>query len=203
MKRAQDEQLVTDEQSKKRSKTTPIICFPGASGRFTALNRELLQSIPNTRLIELKWNTFKPSHINNIKLVNENLVKDCFVLGNSFGNRVLLEMGKMKLFDSLPMKFIFLGYPLFGPKESNDRMDLLKSCEELDCCFVSGQEDEFLNRTYLQGNGVELMRNLVKDKELLMVEKGRHSVPDCKGIKSSKKLELERVKEFIIKFVEN
>ena len=181
--------------------TRQILVLPGASGSLSKPTQELITKIPNTSIINCKWNTRSPSHHVNFEIINSNSKKQTVLICNSFSNRVVLEMIKQDKFIHKPIGFVFLGYPLLGPKPQPERIQLLEYSKFVKCSFISGTNDVFLNRPYHSKKGKDCLQEFVKTKPILFINNGNHSVPDCKGTRELKKVEMEKAVEFIQKFI--
>jgi hypothetical protein len=199
----------------KRKSKQEVIIIPGASGKVAIKMKEILQVAKVTDLFELTipdalaWNTSKPHHPKNVQQVMD-LVggrNDYILVANSFGNRVVLEMLDKGLFPSgkTPSLVVVCGYPLWGPKENNDRVNLLRksSLFSVRLCFVSGKSDEFLNRTYLSKKGSEALMQILETfktvPDVHFIEKGKHSVPDCGGTRQEKQVEQAKFLDWFIR----
>lgn len=151
------------EVSKKKAKNPILVVLPGASGALSKDTLELL--IPNlnnrfdVRIRQGRWNISKPGAPSNVESVLEICPavssgssfdddKEWYIMSHSFGNRVCCSMLVGDLFPNPPTKVILSGYPMYGSKCTEERVDLLRQlptrCCELLC--ISGSRDEFLLR---------------------------------------------------------
>jgi hypothetical protein len=189
----------------KRKSKTNLVIIPGATGKVAAKMQEFLKQPRITEEFEvhkadsIRWNTTKPAHSKNVQLVLD-LIQDrnnYILVCNSFGNRVVLEMLEKSLFPSgrTPSLVVVCGFPLWGPKENKDRVDLLTKSSQcsVQLCFVSGTNDEFLNRPYLVKKGpsalLEVLANFKSSPDVHFIQKGKHTIPDCGGTRAEKQVQ--------------
>ncbi|OQS05382.1 hypothetical protein THRCLA_02474 [Thraustotheca clavata] len=181
-----------------------LVVLPGASGGFSAGMKELILeklsevTIHNDIEAKIRWNVGKANAPANLKLVNdfcpseeqlkEYGVDGYYVMAHSFGNRVLCEMlGSNSLKN---VKGIILsGYPLYGPKDNEERVNQLKLIPKtIKVLAISGTNDEFLNRSYKKVDGEELLKSVFDDLDIEqiqieMLENCGHDIPKTKGKK--------------------
>ena len=203
-KKRESESTEAAEIYKKKIKamSTTLLVLPGASGSLAKATKDLVDKVPGAIASSVKWNTMAPTSEKNYTTINDligGIEGDFVVMCNSFSNRVVLEMIKHQKLARNPKRFIFAGYPLWGPKENRDRADLLGYAKNVDCCFISGTDDEFLNRSYLKTKGKAALEQEIGDKPRYFVDRGKHSVPDCIG--KSKQSQAEKVLKFMIEFI--
>ncbi|OQR96371.1 hypothetical protein ACHHYP_16001 [Achlya hypogyna] len=191
------------KKAKRAAARAVLAAIPGASGAFSQAMQEdvlarlapavTLRTAADTRV---RWNTRTAGAPKNVDIVHglcpsrgdlDALGADgFFVLAHSFGNRVLCEMLAT---DALPLVkgVILLGYPLYGPKNNEERVDQLRLLPPgLPTLVVSGEKDEFLHRPFLDRRGAELMQSVVaslnlQHGEVHVLENGSHDLPKTKG----------------------
>lgn len=142
------------------TKSKPIlVVLPGSSGSLGKGMRTVfipaLEQYFDIRVREGKWKGWSPAGESNVNTVLEvcpdiNFNDDWYILGNSFGNRVLCAMClDDNRFPSPPKGLIMCGYPMYGPKGTDERVNLLQEVmlsEEQKLLCISGAKDEFLLR---------------------------------------------------------
>lgn len=192
---------------------TLIVC-PGAGGTLAkAMEEKVLvelarkHNFPLNRLNGIKWVTLRAGHDSNVGLITAQFPadRDFYLMGNSFGNRVLCEMLGAGKVPSRCRGVIFCGFPLYGEKNVPDRVNqlkLLSKAPQIKTLVISGTEDEFLNRDFLTAKGAALMQKTHSDlglpiSRLVMLENGLHDVPKCKGAKA--KDSTERAAQVVIR----
>jgi hypothetical protein len=221
MKRNSEQQDVANETKRTKLTRLTLVVLPGASGTVSKATQLMLDELGQGDFLRIlkkeriAWNTSKPEHKKNIEIVNELLAdletEQFAVLGNSFGNRVILSMVRDHKFETTPSKIVFCGYPLLGPKEgakNDDRKSLLKVLKDahIKTAFVSGESDEFLNRSYSELKGKELLESCIADAGIsnartFYVKDGKHSVPECKGKQEQKNAQRALTARFLIDFL--
>jgi len=192
-KRPRDGEEEVESTPKAAKKTDMVlVVLPGAGGSLAKNMSELVLDKLQTRGLTirrgnpLKWNTFAAGHKDNVSavlgLIPSNV--DFYIMGNSFGNRVICEMLSKKLLPVRCKGAILCGFPLYGDKDKNDRLVQLQAVpKDSNLMFISGTKDEFLNREFLPIKGEALLRSVVKEMhltgrhELHFVEGGKHDVP--------------------------
>lgn len=162
----------------------PALFQPAAESRITVrVSKE-----------KLHWNKANAGAAKNFQIV-DGLLPDgeFFVMGNSFGNRVICEMLAANAATPNGMArckgAILCGFPLHGPKIDPKRaQQLQKLPSDARVLVVSGTEDEFLHREHQPAGerGEAALRVVFEslrpaDKRLVMVEAGQHTLPGCKG----------------------
>lgn len=144
-----------EEQEEENTNPKPIlVALPGASGKFGVDFRELLlpalQSIFEVREWKGGWKGWNPT--SNAKKVVENLcptegnAAPWYLLGASFGCRAAAAVAIDGLTAVRPV-LIFTGYPVYGPKGTDERLQqfwsLPPGCRAL---CISGEKDEYLTK---------------------------------------------------------
>jgi hypothetical protein len=184
-----------------------LVILPGASGNLCKSTKAFFETMPNEIITsEIKWNIFDPSHQSNIDKIESlisNVNSPFFIIGNSFSNRVLCK--HLCHLESTNLKgVIFLGYPLIGPngKYREEYKELKLVRKSLQLLFISGSNDEFINRN---GNGKVGLNSIkswleLEDGQVKYIKGGKHGVPDCR--KKADKLEAEaNLKRWINEFI--
>jgi predicted alpha/beta-hydrolase family hydrolase len=196
LKRPREDGVEAESPSRTKAakKTDPpcvLVVLPGAGGSLAKNMSELVLDKLQTRgfMIRrspLKWNTFAAGHKDNVSAVLGLIPSDVdfYIMGNSFGNRVICEMMSKKLLPVRCKGAILCGFPLYGDKNKNDRLVQLQAVpKDSTLMLISGTNDEFLNRDFLHHKGETLLRSVVKDmhltgrNELHFIEGGKHDVP--------------------------
>lgn len=197
---------------------TCIVC-PGAGGvlgkKMEEKILEVLTAKHNFSLRKLNgihWNTGKASNASNVALVTAQFPAegDFFLWGNSFGNRVLCEMVGANQLPARCKGLIICGFPLYGEQNVPDRVRQLQmlapksNTQVIKSLLISGTDDEFLTRSFLASKGAALMREqhalLGASSSLVMLEGGKHTVPECKGGKSAIDSSASRVIKEVVAF---
>jgi len=166
-----------------------------------------LKSNSNINIISkdtCNWNKYAAGHQSNINQIIEMIPsnKDYYLLGNSFGNRVICEYLSSNN-NSNCLGVILCGYPLYGDKNNEDRvLQLQKFPKNIKLMMISGSLDDFLNQNYLTIKGENLIRkhytelSLSNDhSKLVIIENGVHDLPKTKGkgAKETTKAAAERI----------
>ena len=192
-----------DVNTKKKSKSIvstskiPLIVLPGASGRLSqSMQSEVLNKFQNSNLTVIKkdsinWNKYAAGNPSNITEILNLIPSDdeFYLLGNSFGNRVICEFVSNSSNCRNCRGIILCGYPLYGEKNNEDRVNQLKKIpKHMKLLMISGNLDDFLNQNYLNEKGEKLMRKQFTDlslsndhSKLIIVENGLHDLPKTKG----------------------
>jgi len=190
------------------SKSMATIMMPKLSKHFTVVVREG------------KWRGWNPNSDENVASILNVCPRDgsdYFILGNSFGNRVLCSLFVNDHFAGRnvpsPRGVIMCGYPMYGEKYTNERVSLFQSLPSgVRVCCISGSNDEFLNRTpasvkdskaILKGESlfqfiIKTMDGAGPEPELHIVPGGGHGVIDVP--KSKQEGVVTRVLGIINKF---
>jgi len=173
-----------------------LIILPGSSGRLgrgmsSVFITDLSQYF-SVRIREGKWRGWNPIGEANVQSVLDvcpphNNTDDWYILGNSFGNRVVCAMFSEGMFHAPPKGLIMCGYPMYGPKCTDERVQLLQKLdlpEDRKLLCISGAKDEFLLRggsdaqsvyeSVLKGTSL-LCNNQV---EVRILPGGKHGVLD-------------------------
>jgi len=227
---AKNESTISSSSSSSTTTTTTaasaktkvsLIVLPGASGRLSqsmlndVLNKLNINSNINViKKDNIKWNTYSASNQSNINeiisiLPSDN--KEYYLLGNSYGNRVICEfLSSNNDKKSSCIGVILCGYPLYGDKNNEDRVNQLKKFpKNLKLMMISGSQDDFLNQNYLEIKGEELIKKQFLElsltnnqSKLVVIENGIHDLPKTKGknvkettIKAANKI-INEIKEF-------
>ncbi|KAI8897415.1 hypothetical protein BC833DRAFT_43542 [Globomyces pollinis-pini] len=197
------------EDSIENKQIHHLIILPGAMGKITKDFHSLLTKLESTYNIikreKLTWNTRSTKSTSNFDLVKD-MIKETngqpyTIIANSFGNRIVLEMLGHHLIDPLPQSIIMCGYPLYGPKNTNDRIEHFDSIQnsKIPFCFISGNQDEFLTRSFMKTKGFDALKSIVNCLNLETVtyhcvDKGAHSIPTIKG---SKNVQMHVINELV------
>jgi len=190
-----DEEQPAEAKKKAKVSRPTLVVLPGASGSLSAAMNAALDKLASRhgftiiRRDKVKWNTYAAKAPGNTTAVLEMCPtdKDYFVLGNSFGNRVVCEMLKDDKFTPEMKGAILCGFPLYGDKNVSDRVDQLRSIpEDANVMIISGTPDEFLHRSFLDKKGRDLMSQVFEEMNLErgsleFIENGVHDLPKCKG----------------------
>lgn len=174
-----------------------LVVLPGSSGHLSkGMSTVLLPALEEHFRVcvrEGKWKGWSPVGEHNVQSVLDLSPTqgevDWYIMGNSFGNRVLCAMFVENLFPVPPKSMIVCGYPMYGPNNTDERVDLLQQLDmpagkKLLC--ISGEKDEFLLRggrgnaqavlsTVLGGVAAAAGRGAVEAKVL---KGGKHGVLD-------------------------
>jgi hypothetical protein len=148
----------SSEQRKEEERKPLLVILPGSSGHLgKAMRSVFLASLSQhfeVRVRDGKWRGWNPVGEKNVQSVLDVSPSgaheyDWYILGNSFGNRVLCAMCTEGLFPTPPRGLVMCGYPMYGPKGTDERVKLLQSLDlpvgtKLLC--ISGAKDEFLLR---------------------------------------------------------
>ena len=179
----------------KRVEGMCLVVLPGAGGSL-ALNMNTMVLDPlegmgfSVRRGSLKWNTFTAKHKDNVAAVLALCPtdKDFYLMGNSFGNRVIAEMMKAKQLPARCRGAVLCGFPLYGDKDKKDRLEQLQGVpKDSTLMLISGTNDEFLNRDFLPVKGAALLSSVLDDMkitgrhEVHFIEGGKHDVPSAAG----------------------
>lgn len=196
-----------------------LVVLPGASGNITKNMKEFLslklEDIFEIRISEHKWNGWKTNSKENVALALNLCPKtdiEWYILGNSFGNRVIASICENNLFPYPPKKIIMFGYPLYGPNLNNERVNgLLQIPSNYEILFISGSNDEFINRKPVNINiiGKDLLESIINQMkcknniQLEIISDCNHGVVD--GTKSKNKLLqlFSLISDKIIQFIQN
>ena len=94
----------------------------------------------------LRWNVASVQSDKNVAQVRSFFPTDSrpfWILGNSFGNRVICEMLAAGQLLVNCLGCLFLGYPVYGEKNDAKRLDSLQRIPKgVKCLFISGSLDE-------------------------------------------------------------
>lgn len=182
-----------------------LVVLPGASGHIAA-NMMNLVLTPLSMKLSLKttkfnWNKMRAGDAKNIAQVSALCPSDApfFVLGNSFGNRVICEMLAVNQVTNCK-GVIMCGYPLYGPEKQTTKEGLCTDREprvnprvaqllsvpaDARVLLISGTRDEFLCRPYLSKPGPDSLKEVVSQHsgsmEVVTIPNGTHDVPTVKG----------------------
>ena len=179
----------------KRVEGMCLVVLPGAGGSLAKnMNTMVLDPLEgmgfSVRRGSLKWNTFTAKHKDNVAAVLALCPtdKDFYVMGNSFGNRVIAEMMKAKQLPARCRGAVLCGFPLYGDKDKKDRLEQLQGVpKDSTLMLISGTNDEFLNRDFLPVKGAALLSSVLDDmkitgrNEVHFIEGGKHDVPSAAG----------------------
>lgn len=205
---------VSQKKAKKVGSETHLVCLPGASVNLSAGILACLEKLRVQhgftlhKTDKIKWNTFAAKSPDNQNAVLALCPKDqdFYVLGNSFGNRVICEMLKEGKFPSTCKGFILCGFPLYGNKNAPDRVSQLKSIpRDSNVMVVSGTLDEFLHREFCSKKGKDLLSQVFNEMKLTkgqlhFIENGVHDLPKCKGGKQCNVAGEARLLELVTAF---
>jgi hypothetical protein len=169
-----------------------LVVLPGASGKLSkSMSDNLIQKLHDLfdiRVREGKWVGWNPSGNINMKSVTDlcptDDTKPWYILGNSFGNRVICALCGSNKFVVPPTKIVMCGYPMYGENGTAERVTLLQSVPSTNqIMFISGENDEFLQRGS-QLKGKALFESVRKDMlcssntTLHMISSAGHGVVD-------------------------
>lgn len=215
----------SEDSSIRRPK---LIVLPGSSGSLSKnIADSLIPRLQQTYDVVIRtgrWKGWKTTSADNASSVldlcpeSRNKGAPYFILGNSFGNRVLCSLFVENAFEQsrkqLPAGIILCGYPLYSAKYENERVALLEAMPSgLPICCLSGSNDEFLHRSPPCGKKTgEILKgrvlfesvldsmNTTVAPELHIIERGGHGVLDV----AASKLEeaAEEVLRIIVDFTE-
>ena len=180
-----------------------LVALPGAGGALSKGMDELVLmplegkgfKVRRPAGGKLKWNTFAAKHADNCAAVLSLCPpagQDFFLMGNSFGNRVIAEMLTADKVPAHCRGVVMCGFPLYGEKNIDDRLKQLKAIpKKTTLMMISGTDDEFLNREFLPIKGRALLTaelealGLTGHHEVHFVDGGGHDVPKCRGGKAA------------------
>jgi len=179
----------------KRVEGMCLVVLPGAGGSLAKnMNTMVLDPLEgmgfSVKRGSLKWNTFTAKHKDNVAAVLALCPadKDFYLMGNSFGNRVIAEMMKAKQLPARCRGAVLCGFPLYGDKDKKDRLEQLQGVpKDSTLMLISGTNDEFLNRDFLPVKGAALLSSVLDDMkitgrhEVHFIEGGKHDVPSAAG----------------------
>jgi hypothetical protein len=200
---------------------TILIVLPGASGSLsknmrTVMMPKLSQSF-KVVVRTGKWRGWNPNSNENVSSVLDLCPKDgssYYILGNSFGNRVLCALYVGEHFAShhvpAPAGVIICGYPMYGEKYTEERVSAFLSMPSgVRMCCISGSNDVFLHRcppkaraskAILKGESmyqfVIKSRNVRPEPVLHIIPGGGHGVIDVA------KSKLENVTDEVLNIIE-
>lgn len=205
--------------SSKEQKTggPPVTCIvcPGAGGVLAKKMEEKILDVLSAkhnftlrRMNAIHWNTSKAGNASNVALVTAQFPAegDFWIWGNSFGNRVLCEMVGSNQLPARCKGLIICGFPLYGEQNKQDRVRQLQMLapNKIKSLLISGTDDEFLNRGFLSRKGAALMREqhalLGTSSSLVILDGGKHTIPECKGGKNAIESACTRVIKEIVAF---
>ena len=185
----------------RRNGSKPVlVVLPGSSGSLGKGVRNIfmrdLEEHFEVREREGKWKGWNPAGEANVKSVLDVAPQDgteWYLLGNSFGNRVICAMCTENLFTIPPLGIIMCGYPMYGPNGSNERVEMLQSLSLPDTTkllCISGEKDDFLlrggkNASQVYESVIRGMSNILEEQvDMFIIHKGKHGVFDQSGEKS-------------------
>lgn len=133
-----------------------------------------------------------------------------YILGHSFGCRMIVSMILNNQFPVAPCKSILASYPMYGDKGTSERVDLLQSIQQdCDLLCISGSKDEFLTRgpeaAKFKHDAENIYKSILselkcKDSvQLQMVPNGGHGLIDV--AKSQQGNVVNNVVNWIVEFV--
>jgi len=204
-----------NDEMKKKSNKPVLVILPGASGSLTKPFKEILIPRLSTYFTihtrEGKWKSWTLTSKDNVDSVLSVCPKnnqDWYIMGNSFGNRVICAMIKDNLFSIPPKKIFLFGYPMYSDKGTDERVQLLRELPKNTCKIlcVSGSNDEFLTR----GSGKtaqSVYESIIaklpcKDNIVLhILQGGKHGVIDVS--KTKQEGAVTTVVKWINDFIEN
>ncbi len=199
-----------------KSEKIVLIVAPGASGSISkAMHDDVLLKLPDYEVIELnvKWKVVSAGLDCNIDLIHSKfpLNTKFYIIGNSFGNRVICELLRKKTIPSNLAGVILCGFPLYGEEGSKrvlsdpeERVKQLKLFpKHIKLLLLSGSKDEFLNRKYLNdAKGKNLLTDTFTSLQLtnteskvFVIDGGTHDV--AKGKANATEL-LKQIKLFCV-----
>jgi hypothetical protein len=112
----------------------------------------LLAERYEVRVREGRWNISSPGASKNVSTVLEQCPTgdgdgEWYILGNSFGNRVICSMLSDSLFPVPPRKIVMCGYPMYSDKGTDERVKLLQALPVgSNVLCISGDRDGFLRK---------------------------------------------------------
>eukprot|EP00696_Hemimastix_kukwesjijk_P008177 gnl/Hemi2/2034_TR728_c0_g1_i1.p1 gnl/Hemi2/2034_TR728_c0_g1~~gnl/Hemi2/2034_TR728_c0_g1_i1.p1 ORF type:complete len:268 (+),score=-15.45 gnl/Hemi2/2034_TR728_c0_g1_i1:56-805(+) len=133
-----------------------LVILPGAGGSLSkSFKEKILPQLSRhfqTRTREGKWKNWNLTNPDTV----DSVLSHCpvssssepwYILGHSFGCRVILSMIVNNSFPVPPAKVILTSYPMYGEKVSPERVELLQSVPQgHQILCLSGDKDEFLLR---------------------------------------------------------
>jgi hypothetical protein len=173
-----------------------------------------LSEVFEVRLREGSWKGWNPLSRDNVQGVLDCCPiddREWYILGNSFGNRVLCAMYSVGSFVAQPNGIILCGYPMWAKKGTEERVLTLQSLPpHCNVLCISGEKDTFLRSTTHQSTKLTARaayESIIEtlpcrhNTVLCMVDKGGHGVIDV----PKKELEsvISSVIQWITKFVQN
>ena len=173
-----------------------LVVLPGASGcmgkGMSTVFIVALEKHFRVCVREGKWKGWNPAGDSNVQSVLDLCptedIGDWYIMGNSFGNRVLCAMfsGNRSIFPCPPKGLVMFGYPMYGPRGTNERVNLLQELElndDQNVLLISGEKDEFLLRK--GSKAADVYAAVVKGMaigcdqvEVKIVPGGKHGVLD-------------------------
>ena len=181
-----------DPPPSDNTKSKPIlVVLPGASGSLSKAMKELLlpqlRHFFEVRLSEGKWQGWSPaSQVDRVLQICPTTNEQWYIMGNSFGNRVICAMFEGACFPSPPAAVVMCGYPMHSDKRTSERVDALQALPlHTKVMFISGSDDAFLSRSPSNHQGKELLQHVVTalpcaDTAVIrIVQGGKHGVIDC------------------------
>mmetsp|Transcript_7205 Transcript_7205/g.10718 ORF Transcript_7205/g.10718 Transcript_7205/m.10718 type:complete len:220 (+) Transcript_7205:81-740(+) len=146
-------QPLNNKNTNNREDRKILVILPGASGKLSKCMIDklipLLRNHYEVRILESKWKGWNPMSSSNIQKVLDICPSEgvWYVLGNSFGCRVACSLYSSNSFVCPPAKVILCGYPMYGPKGTEERVECIQSLPEgTEVLCISGSKDEFLGR---------------------------------------------------------
>ena len=209
----------SDTNNDKISKSEKIVLIvaPGASGSISeAMHNDVLLRLPNYEVIEINGARYSKRLAGlekNLEIIRSKfpLVTKFYIIGNSFGNRVICELLHKETSPSNLAGVILCGFPLYGDEESKrvmvdpeERVKQLKLFpKHIKLLLLSGSKDEFLNRKYLKGaKGKNLLTDTFTSLQLtnaeskvFVIDGGTHDV--AKGTANAAEL-LKQIQLFCL-----
>ena len=207
----------SSSSSKVQKKAEPVTCIvcPGAGGVLAKKMEEKILDVLSAKhsfsfrkLNGIHWNTSKAGNASNVALVTAQFPPegDFWIWGNSFGNRLVCEMVGSNQLPPRCKGIIICGFPLYGEQNNQDRVRQLQMLapNKVKSLLISGTDDEFLNRGFLSSKGADLIREqhalLGTSSSLVILDGGKHTIPECKGGKAAIENACSRVIKEIVAF---
>lgn len=181
------------KKDRSSSDTTPkpvLVLLPGASGSLSKAMKELLlpqlRRFFEVRLSEGKWQGWNPaSQIDRVLQICPSSSEPWYIMGNSFGNRVICAMFESACFPYPPTAVVMCGYPMHSDKRTSERVEALQSLPSgTKVLFISGSDDDFLSRSPDGRRGQALLQHVTSSlpcadtATIHIVQGGKHGVID-------------------------
>mmetsp|Transcript_6789 Transcript_6789/g.8750 ORF Transcript_6789/g.8750 Transcript_6789/m.8750 type:complete len:210 (-) Transcript_6789:168-797(-) len=191
-KRKAATEAIPKEKPSKRVSHPHFLLAPSAGGVSPKDVIDSLVEIGTVHQLEGGWGNKIYNSTKNVdkvlslmEKVSKNMEKGStlWLCGTSFGCRVLSEIvtyHESEIPTNVAKSLLLIGYPLYGPKNSNERVASLNNIPvSIRVTFISGEKDEFIARSYLKKKGGVLLRSIAKDMSahstVEVIEGGKHN----------------------------